>query len=334
MDYSAKTLWRFKTQEGEKAELQIVGAASQGSEQGLMAWLISMPGKSYKALLPERDFSLKLLAKFILHFRFCPQWREHFRQDLPIHPQVDVVLITGNVFKVDQGIARYVGALCDEGYTIIDSREGDALPHGRSAMLKFASDIPKCIEEASIALGWLGLDRTIEPVPARGWAHEYNQMLHLMLDDWLHGDVDSTGERYALYRDPLPFIPEWPKLPPQALVEHERKLRKDVERLNRLDTKVTFHDLVSLTSGRDSYSRMSLDELKRLSEEDPFLEHLEHQLKGREPAALARALRWRLRGLQLDLVLRKSEIESMLNKRDEKRREEFRLKKAMEMAIH
>lgn len=327
MDYSIKTLWRFKTKEGFKAELQVVGAQYQGAEQGLMAWQITLEGKNYKAWLPESDFTAKHLAKFILHFRYCPEWREHFRQDLPEHRQVEVVLITGNVFKVDQGIARYVNALCDQGFTVIESRQGDALPYGRKAMLKFAGEIPEPIEKAVRALGWLGLDRSIEPLAVRGWVHEYNQMFHLLLDDWMHGDVDETGARYALHREAVPFIAPWPKLPEQALVEHERNIRKDVDRLNRLDTKTTFQDLVGLTSGRDRYSKMNLEKLKGLSEEDPFLDHLEHHL--RDPAALARALRWRLRGLQLDLVLRKSEIEAMLNRRDEKRRSEYALQKAM-----
>lgn len=101
MDYSTKTLWRFKTAEGKKAELQMVGAATQGAELGLMAWNISLEDKEYRALLPEADFSNKLLAKFILHFRFCPEWREHFRIQTPEYEKVEVVLITGNSFQVD-----------------------------------------------------------------------------------------------------------------------------------------------------------------------------------------------------------------------------------------
>lgn len=328
MDYSTKTLWRFKTYDGERAELQMVGASSQGAEVGLMAWNISLGDKAYRALLPERDFSNKLLAKFILHFRFCTEWREHFRLQTPEYEKVEVTLITGNTFQVDRAIAGYVSALCDQGFPIIDSRQGDALPYGRTAMLKFGNEIPVDFKQAALALGWLNIDLSVEPVPPRGWVHEYNQMMHLLLDDWVHGDVDVTGERYALHREPLPFIPDWPKLPVQAMVEHERRVRKDIDRVNRLDTRASFQDLVSLTSGRDRYSRLNLDMLRELLVDDPFIEYLEEKMV--DDAALSRAFRWRLRGLQLDLILRKAKIEEMLNYRDQKRREEYRRQKAME----
>lgn len=331
MEYSTKTLWRFKTQAGEKAELQMVGASFQGSEQGLMAWSITMGEKKYRVLLPEIEFTNKLLAKFILHFRYCPQWREHFRVETPQYEQVEVTLITGNSFQVDRGIARYVSALCDQGFPVIDSRQGDAMPHGRTAMLKFGNEIPADIRQAALALGWLNLDLSIEPVAPRGWAHEYNQMMHLMLDDWMHGDVDISGERYAIYREPLPFIPEWPKLPEQAMVEHERKVRKDIERVNKLDTLATFQDLVGLTSGRDRFSRLNLEKLRELLVDDPFIDYMEEKMV--DAAALSRAFRWRLRGLALDLIIRKAKIEEMLNLRDEKRREEYRRQKAMDMMM-
>ncbi|MBD8614769.1 hypothetical protein [Pseudomonas sp. CFBP 13719] len=328
MEYTTKTHWRFKTCEGVKAELQMVGASNQGPEQGLIAWHVQVGTKSYKALVPAADYSTKLLAKFILHFRYCPAWREHFRQETPQYEKVEVTLITGNSFQVDRGIATYVSALCDQGYPVIESRQGDDLPYGRTAMIKFGNLIPEPIEQAARALGWLNLDLSIEPVCPRGWVHEYNQRVHLLLDDWLHSDVDASGERYALHREPLAFIQDWPKLPEQAMVEHERKVRKDVDRINKLDTRATFQDLVGLTSGRDRYSRLNLEKLKALMVDDVFLGFLEHKLP--DPAALARGIRWHLRGLEVDLIIRKAHIEAMLNLRDERKREEYRQQKAME----
>lgn len=322
-DYQAR---EFKTIEGKTGDLIVKAAAIDGPNQGLVAWQVRLEGKTYCAWVPAAEATRKRLDRFILHFRFNPEWRKHFCTPLSTINQVTVTLSDGITVAVDHGMAHYVKALIAAGCDVEEACQGDFLPNGRAASIVFRSTIPEDLEQAANAVGWLGLDRSITPTISRGWAHEYNQLLHLLLDDWLNDDVDRTGYRYVLNREPLPLMPDWPDLPPEAKAEHQRNLRKDVKRVNELDTRATFHDLVGLLSGRDQYSLMSLDKLRSHCQADSFLSYLEDQIQ--DKTALARALRWRLRGLNLDLVMRKTQAEAVLNERAEIRRTEYRLRKA------
>jgi len=311
----------FKTPDGHVGQLEIYSPAQEGPLAGLVRLEIRLNEKNYQVLIPQEDYSPRYLRKFIMHFRHCPTWREYFVEYTPQYQQVEVTLITGNVFFVDKKIAPYVQALCDQDFIVLSSAQGTDAPLGAPAHLKFAANLPADLEQVWSTLGWSNLDNSVAPVFPRGWAHEFNQLFLLILDDWMHADLDLTAQRYVLDREPAPFVPEWPKLPKGAMKEHERKVKQDVVRLNKLDTRVTFDDLVGLASGRDSYTIKHYPELKALLKDDPILPLLEERIA--HPAPLARALRWRLRGLHPDLILRKIEIEEMLNRRDEKRRKEL-----------
>jgi hypothetical protein len=311
----------FKTADGLNCTLNVFEPLPHGPDAGLVVLLIDAHERKFKVCVPDIEYSPKLLVKFVTHFRFCPLWREHFEVPRENFPVKAVSLVTGNELMIDERIADYVQLLCDHGYQVVDAHLGSEYPQGHPAYLKFTDEIPAPLEQVWNALGWHNLDNSVIPTVSRGWAHEFNHMFLLILDDWAAGDLDLSGRRYHLDREPQPYIPEWPKLPRAALLEHERKVRKEVTRLNKLDTRVSFEDLVGLTSGRDTYTIKHLPELQALLAEDPMLSFLERRI--REPAALARGLRWRLRGLHPDLILRKIEVEDVLNRRDELRRQQM-----------
>ncbi|MDT8925311.1 hypothetical protein RBE51_21180 [Pseudomonas taiwanensis] len=311
----------FTTPDGLSCSLNVYEAMAHGPDAGLVGLLIEASGEKFKAMVQQADYSQKFLCKFVTHFRFCPDWRNHFRVPYEEVAQREVVLTTGIVLMIDARIAGYVQALCDQGYTVLEARQGSDHPLGAPAFIKFADAVPVELETVWNALGWYNLDNSVIPTLSRGWAHEFNHMFLLILDDWAANDLDLTARRYQLDRVPLPYIPDWPKLPRAALLEHERLVRKEVARLNRLDARATFEDLVGLSSGRDTHTLKPLAELKTALADNPILTFLEQRI--REPAALARGLRWHLRGLKPDLILRKIEVEEALNRRDELRRQQM-----------
>lgn len=311
----------FTTPDGLSCNLNVYDAMAHGPDAGLVGLLIEASGEQYKAMVQQADYSHKFLSKFVTHFRFCPDWRRHFKVPHEEVAQREVVLTTGIVLMIDARIAGYVQALCDQGYTVLEARQGSDHPLGAPAFIKFADAVPFELETVWNALGWYNLDNSVIPALSRGWAHEFNHMFLLILDDWAANDLDLTARRYQLDRVPLPYIPDWPKLPRAALLEQERMVRKEVARLNKLDARTTFEDLVGLTSGRDTHTLKQLAELQAALAGDPILSFLEQRI--REPGALARGLRWHLRGLKPDLILRKIEVEEALNRRDELRRQQM-----------
>jgi len=311
----------FTTPDGLSCSLNVYEAMAHGPDAGLVGLLIEASGEQYKAMVQQADYSQKFLSKFVTHFRFCPDWRSHFKVPHEEVAQREVVLTTGTVLMTDARIAVYVQALCDQGYIVLEARQGSDHPLGAPAFIKFADAVPVELETVWNALGWYNLDNSVIPTLSRGWAHEFNHMFLLILDDWAANDLDLTARRYQLDRVPLPYIPDWPKLPRAALLEQERLVRKEVARLNKLDARATFEDLVGLSSGRDTHTLKQLAELQAALAGDPILAFLEQRI--REPAALARGLRWHLRGLNPDLILRKIEVEEALNRRDELRRQQM-----------
>ena len=313
--------FEFRGVDGIVFRLNIYEPLTYGPEVGLFSLRLEGDQKQFVASVPDDRYTPKFLSKFITHFRFCPAWRANFVIPVEQTELVSILLPNGSSVQVDRRLQAYAQALCDQGHPVIEATLGSMSPLGVAACIRFVGTPPSDLEDVWSALGWYNLDNTVSPTISRGWAHEFNNMFLLTLDDWLANDLDLSSHRYRLDRIPVPYIPEWPKLPREALVEHERMVRKEVGRLNKLDARATFEDLVSLTSGRDSFTLKPLPELQGLLAKDPMLPFLERRVKA--PAALARALRWRLRGLEPGLILRKIDAEETLNRRDEARRQQM-----------
>jgi hypothetical protein len=253
-------------------------------------------------------------------FRFEPQWREHFRLFTEPHATTELRYQDGSVGSVDVSIAHFVQALNDRGYPTLCACEGDDHPVGRTPWIQFAHQMPAELEAVFSSLGWATMDGTVSPDPIRGYNHQVRQRFMVLLDDWLYGELDTTASRYRFERPALPSIPDLPPPSREAMRDHQRQVRRRVNRINSLGSSASFDDLVKLHCGRDLYSSWKLPRLLDALKEDKALALIQNKI--RDVPALQRALRWRQRGLDLDLVLRKHEIDLILSRSSENKRAE------------
>lgn len=273
-------------------------------------------GDRFEAHIAPELYSPGFVDKVLSAFRFNPAWRENFRIFTHEHATTDLVYQTGKIGCVDVRLKPFVQALNDRGFPTLLSCEGDRHPMGRAPHIRFVDAMPEALERVWSTLDWVNLDRTVTPLPIRGHTEAYAQMFFLILDDWLNDDLDETGRRYRIARSPVPPIPEFPPINSHELQEHQRKVGRKAQRLNRKGSQeTTFDDLVKLRSGRDSYSSMKLPALLDALDGDPEVAHLQKAIKSIPD--LQRALRWRLRGLTLEIILRKYEVDLILSRHAE-----------------
>jgi hypothetical protein len=273
-------------------------------------------GDQFEAKLSPAQLKSRFVDKLISVFRFNPPWREHFRVFTKPHPVIELHYQNGLVGSVDCKLKPYIQALNDRGFATLSSCEGDAHPMGRPPFIKFVGAMPEALETVWNHLDWINLDRSVTPFTIHGFTHEYRSVFLLILDDWLHDDLDITAKRYRLNRVDLPLIPPFPPVNEAELKAHQKVVTKRAKHLNRKGGKEsTFDDLVKLRSGRDSYTNMKLPALLEALEGDPEVVHLKRLIKG--TPALQRALRWRLRGLTLEIILRKYEVDQVLSRHAE-----------------
>lgn len=275
-------------------------------------------GERFCIVIPE-EADRFFVNKIILSFRFHPQWREHFRYFEHRHNRV---FTDGRM--VDESLAPYVGRLIREGASLKSCCQGDDHPMGRLPYLQFEGDIPSELNQVWSHLGWIDLSGRVSPPHVHGYTLPFREAFFLILDDWLHDELDQTASRYRLQRKALDFIPYFPEASKKQLAEEKKSLDALVARINKKGDKADFNDLMQLRSGRDQYSTWSLDQLKHALIDDPYL--IEIQTRIPHEPDLKQALRWRLRGLDYDLVIRKSRVSQILNQRDEDLRSEYKNK--------
>lgn len=251
--------------------------------------------------------------KLIRAFRFNPSWRENFRVLTHPHDVGPLRYLDGSVGVVDLALQVFVQELNDRGYRTIESCEGDHHPYGRMPRITFAESMPEDLATVWSSLGWVNMDQSVCPIPCHGQTPGLRMMFFVILDDWLYGSLDLTGKRYQQNRTPRPLIPELPPLNKPALRDYQSLVTKRVSRMNRLGEDATFDDLVKLRCGRDTYSTWKLPDLQKALANDPALDYLQKHVH--DTPALQRALRWRMRGLDLTMVLKKHEVDQVLESR-------------------
>lgn len=264
-------------------------------------------GDRYRISIPEDADSI-FVDKIILAFRFHPQWREHFRYF--DHPH-ERIFVSGH--SVDKSMADYVARLIREGAKVIACCEGDDHPFGRMPFIHLSGTVPEELTKVWSRLGWVDIEGRVSPPMIHGHCDTYRDMFFLILDDWMHHDLDTSASRYRVTRTALPLLPPLPEPNEKQIREEKRILAALVARINKKADKADFDDLMQLRSGYDEYSRWSLRQLEEALADDPFLDKIKSRIR-HEPD-LKQALRWRLRGLDYDLVLRKSRASQILNER-------------------
>lgn len=263
--------------------------------------------------LTEEQDNPAFVDKLISAFRFNPTWRENFRVLTHPHDVAPLRYLDGSEGAVDLALQVYVQALNDRGHRTVESCEGDHHPKGRMPRITFAETMPEDLCKVWSSLGWVNLDMSVSPIPCYGQTPAFRMMFFVILDDWLYGSLDLTGKRYHQHRTPRPLIPEFPPVNRHALKDHQGQVSKRVAKMNRLGEDATFDDLVKLRCGRDTYTTWKLARLQEALVNDPALDYLQKHIH--DTPALQRALRWRMRGLDLTMVMKKHEVDQVLESR-------------------
>lgn len=267
----------------------------------------------YLIRLSEEQDTAVFVDKIISAFRFNPTWRENFRVFTHPHDTAPLRYLDGSLGVVDLALQTYVQELNDRGFRTVESCEGDHHPKGRMPSITFADSMPEDLAKVWSALGWVNMDLSVSPIPCHGQTPTFRMMFFVILDDWMYGSLDITGKRYRQDRVAKPLIPDLPPVNQSALKDHQRQVSKRVLKINKLGSEATFDDLVKLRCGRDTYTTWKLPALKEALVNDPALDYLEKHIH--DTPALQRALRWRMRGLDLVVVMKKHEVDQVLESR-------------------
>jgi hypothetical protein len=267
-------------------------------------------GDLFTIRMTEEQNSPAFVSKLISAFRFNPSWREHFRVFTQPHATTELRYADGSVGRVDLALQPFVQALNDRGFATTSSCDGDHHPMGRVPSISFVDQMPEDLETVWTALGWVNLDRSVCPIACHGFNQVFRQMFFVILDDWLFGQLDSSAKRYRTERLANPLIPDLPPVNEGALSDHQREVTKRVKKMNTLGEAATFDELVKLRCGRDTYSTMKLPALLEALEGDPAIETLKTKIFTTQD--MQKALRWRMRGLDTVMILKKHEVDQVL----------------------
>lgn len=270
-------------------------------------------GATFQIRVPHYQYTRIFVDKLILAFRFHPEWRENYRDFRNELPAVELANPDGTVCCADPKLANYAKALINAGHYPVELFLGDDHPTGRPPRLRFKGEAPAEFMAAGLGADWITIEGELAPAPLNGWNRLLRQNFLLLLDDWSVGELDTTGARYAVRREPLPHLAPLPALSSQAKREHQRQVAQRTSKANKKGMTASFDDMVKLRSGRDKYTNMRLPALRTALEGDSALRELESMYL--DPAELQRALRWRLRGLDIPVIARKLEVDQVLESR-------------------
>ncbi|MHD0644334.1 hypothetical protein ACYPKM_01690 [Pseudomonas aeruginosa] len=270
-------------------------------------------GSTYRITIPGPKYTRIFVDKLILAFRLDPVWRENFREiDTPFRAS-EVVSDEVVHADLDYELDFYQQELINQGHIPSRSFAGDDHPMGRAPYIGFNGSMPPDLYSAAAGAGWITIEGDISPPPIRGQGKLLRRTFLLMLDDWFAGTMDTTGVRYRVQREGIPYLPALPELTKAAMRDHQRTVSKRAQQANKRGEKATFDDMVKLRSGRDLYSNMKLPALREALADDPALQELEELYL--DEAVLRRALRWRLRGLDVSMITKKMEVDQVLTSR-------------------
>lgn len=279
--------------------------------------ILSNAGARYCIEFPREIPDEAQIKKALLFFKHAPAWRETFSTVEPTPEWTQES--TESLAEYDPVVGPYFDSL---GLSVIRYNKGSNHPHGSSCSLSIKGPLPDELGDIMEKIHWRRGFNRIEAETPRGFSHLGRNAFILLLDDWVVGTLDTTGARYQVIRQPKAFFPDWPPYPKSALEESEAYNRKQAERINKFITLATFDQYVRLTSGRDTYSNMTLDQLLKLLGDDDVVEKLSQVAEN--PAIFAKALRWRLRGLSPMHTLEKYRIDEILHHHVERLREQAR----------
>lgn len=280
--------------------------------------------KRYKMLFDAAKPNTDQIRKALLFFRHDKAWREYFKvpETTPTWRLSDRLSLEA----YDPQAFPYFQALRQRGNPVIRYNKGSEHPLGSICTLHIHGSWPPALAEIAVVNQWMTHENGISINCPRGASHLARASFLLMLDDWISESLDLTGKRYKVDREARPLLPDWPAYPATALAEQELINRKKTEKINRFLTPVTFDEYCQLTSGRDTFSNQSLDQLCKQLEGDEALSILNEMADN--PIIFAKSLRWRLRGLSVMHTIEKYRVDDILHNHAQNERERKRLERS------
>lgn len=273
-----------------------------------------------------------IVRKAILFFRHDPQWRQHFEvtAQTPYWSRS-----SPEPLSTYDPLANLL--LESIGVQVMSYNKGSEHPYGSDCELSIYGGFDPEVMLIAESIGWRISDNRIKVSSPRGFSHSGRELFILFLDDWDSDNLDPTGQRYIVNGKPEQLFPRWPSYPDSALLENEKINRKQAEKMNKFVTHANFDHYARLVSGRDTFSKMTTDELiKKLGEDDDALKKLNEIADN--PIIFTKSLRWRLRGLNVMHTLEKYRVDDILhnfaeNERERKRAERIEGKKQAEAVM-
>lgn len=238
------------------------------------------------------DYTEAWYEKFVRAFLAHPAFREAFLDKPDVPHAATVIMTSAGPAVVDAAIADALERLNQVGAITQFSCEGDE-DSGAYITLsagKFPHELMAAWENAGFDVS----SQSVRPNPPVGLWNVAALAWRQSLTDWLDGTLDATGARYRITGPRPSSLPALPSVP--------RDLQKNIRRLVQLGHRATFRDYAALRSGRDAFSRLSLDALASHVPADVVALVIEERLDDKSTAS---ALRWVLRGLPAAMALRK-----------------------------
>lgn len=314
---------------GFKASVLNHGVDSTGHEPLYVVTLRDKAGKDYRLRFDAREVDDSTLKKALLFFRHDPLWRQH--TECPLPPDTWRLASSVSPYEYDPQVADLFASLQAMGYPVMHYNKGAQHPNEGQCHLAIGAPWPTEIEQVMLNNGWASQAGTLTIRSIHGHGQLCHQALILLLDDWVHGAVDASGLRYQTQRDPEPWLPKMGHYPHTALLERLEINQIKAEKLNRFNGPASFDDYAKLTSGRDTLSSLNLDQLIKKLGKDPILAMLTDHADN--PTILAKALRWRIRGLSLVHTREKHDVDIILHNFAEQERYKKRIERYGESAI-
>lgn len=274
-------------------------------EYGIASVSITEKGQSEPTYILHvclADWSERWYRRFCQAFLDHSDFRETFRISSeppnPKHPTVKVQLRNGPA-DIDVELASAIVALNQAGAITRFCCQGGL---GETGYITLATG---CVFPSELIQAWSGAKfdmfcGTIYASAPVGLENEASRQWLQSLHDWLTSTLDLTGRRYHV-TSRRPF--SLPRLPEDAATT---VVRQDIQQLVRKGRRAKFRDFAALKSGRDEYSHLRYNELiARLSATDttPIIAS---NLSESDQAA---ACRWVLRGLPVEMALRKVRVD-------------------------
>jgi hypothetical protein len=268
---------------------------------------------SFNLTVCYADWDEQWHNRWLEAFAALPDYRERFRiSDEPgwkRHPTIQTHIPHLGFVEIDELLAPAIRRLTELGCRALYSCQGVESTNGQPVagvdapcayitLDSIGQAFPQELQRAWEGAGFAAAPYAIHAIAPYGLLAESAILFVTSLREWLSGHLDETGERYVLRNRRKSSLPVIPQLPQTVL---ETKQHKAIKALIRLGNKARFKDFVQLRSGTDKWSRMRLSALKEALG-DRFAEVAS---SGLDEDQQAKHARWVLRGLPVELALRK-----------------------------